>query len=223
MRTITPGSDEYSIQRFALSGGTITAAGGEPLPPCGGGQILTLEGSAWELAVNCPLSKSLRLLRFGTQVGGIDNFRDISVDSRGVSYSSGTNTLLAVTSGKQICRVALDSGKPECIRFKLANDRWIPMRGWAANGNTFYFGTGAGSRSSGMVTRIELVDIGPNSTLRSVNTTVPYWTFTVDPTGTGLYLTSPDQGKVSVVDSNGLNEKQIPLPGHYPTLVIPVP
>jgi len=244
MQTMAAGLDEYSILRFEVSKGTITAAGRGSLPECGIGQLIPIADGNWDILVHCPFSNTTRRIAFDA-VGHVSNYEDLPLPSRPFDPSSGQverkalktqsvvykgtgDDLAILTGANELCRLNLQDRTGPCSSFPTRmQGRWIPSRPWpsSADGRILYFGSGpALNRSQGMASAIEVVDTQTMTLVSSINVSMPFRTLAVDSRGEKLYAANPDAHAILQIDSNSKKEiKKISLSGFRPAIVIPVP
>jgi len=241
MRTIAEGVDEYAVLRFDVGGGAIKPAGRASLPECGLADLIPIGDGKFELLVHCPFSNATRQIRFDTN-GSVAIYADLELPSRPYNPASGLrehrplNTvavlyrgggdLTVLTGSNEVCHFSMQNGTGPCSSLPARmQGRWIPARPWphSPDGKLIYVGSGPTiSRSQGMASSIEVIELETMKLLSSIDVSTPFWQIAVSPRGETLYATNPVTHTILEIDAIARKAvKEISIPGH-PAAIIPV-
>jgi DNA-binding beta-propeller fold protein YncE len=241
MRTLAPGVDQHSLAIVDATTGVVLPQS-IALPDCWNATVIPWPSALWDLAVQCGLTNTLRLISLDSG-GAVVRTQDVSLEWRGDTVTDRTSAFvgpLITTSASAlnvsdhsllICSAAgglaeLDTDTL-AIKGRIAANRqlWAPRCGVVSpTTGLLYIGLVPASRrteAGGMLTQISVVTTTDWNEVKSSSTKSPFWSLVINHDGKTLYTVNPEARSLTEIDALALKElKTVQGVGKAPSLIL---
>ena len=240
MKTLSPGMDQHFIAVLDSSTGRLSSQ--ISLPACGIAQFIPWPFGAWDLAVECSFTNSLRFVSLDT-AGDLLQTKDVALTWADPNKPDGSpaqkperiTTSIVVDSSHRSVAIfraggGLDQLDPDTLvvqtKIKDIWQRWFPRGGVLSAAGLFYLGFlpyEERTQTEGLLNGIAVFTTANWNEITTSSTALPFWSLAISQNGQVLYTANSKAQSITAIDTSTMQALKTIAVGGEPSLILVQP